>query len=94
MINFFDILYAYTGLMSYLGMLVNVVLEVVILRQHWLGNDVIKLDRDRWEQRCFGRLCYPCELGGLLEILGEKTLSQIKIFTKKHVTFPLMDVFI
>ena len=91
-IKFVDILYSYTGLLSYLGMLVNVVLEVVILRQHRLGNDVIKLDRERWEQRCFGRLCYPCELGSLLEILGEKTSSQIKIFIKEHLTFPQMGM--
>ena len=53
----------------HLGILVDVILEVVIFSDHRLGNNVIKLDGNRWEQRCFGGLCDPRQFGGLLVIL-------------------------
>lgn len=52
--------YSTMSFRSHLRILVNVVFEVIVLREHWLRNDVIKLDRDCREQRCFGGLCYPC----------------------------------
>lgn len=72
-VKFYRYIYSSISLVSHLGILVNVVLEVIILREYGLRNDVIKLDRDCWKQRCFGGLCYPCQLGGFLEILREKT---------------------
>lgn len=53
-------IYSTINFRSHLGILVYVVFEVIVLCKHWLGNDVIKMDRDCWEQRCFGGLGYPC----------------------------------
>ena len=68
----YSVVEAHSAHYLYLGLLVDVVLEVVVFSEHRLGNDVIKLDGDRWKQRCFGGLCNPRQLGGLLVILVKK----------------------
>lgn len=39
---------------SHLRIFVDIVLEVIILRENRLRDDIIELNRDRRKQRCFG----------------------------------------
>ena len=60
----------------YLGVFVDEVLEVVVLRQHRLADDVVEVDTHRWHQGCLRRLRQPRQLLRLLVVLVVKSQTQ------------------